>query len=385
MDWLSTSYMGRKGVARSQKGTTHQLTQTRQGAYHYVYGPYAKPVLMIAPGDVAKTHDAFEGKIKDEKDLPSQVLTMPFVNPQNGPMAVSGAKKGDVLAVHILSILPRGPQPVGPTALIPEFGGLVATSNTAMLNPALAERVKKMIVTSDGIRFNDRIALPYEPFIGTLGVNPEIEAVSSLQPDYWGGNMDLPDVAPGAIVYFSVQHDDAYLYLGDCHGRQGDGELCGAAVEIPATASIQVDVIKGWSISRRSAGNRRVHHERRQRETDGRRRPDGLSPPHSLAGQRFWFRPVGGVFFVHASRSRAGWQYGGSEISARRLDAQILPQTAPSIVDHIAVERARQWTWDLKDYAQSSPAAAKASDAIVPKYLLKKVPMSASALVTPTR
>jgi amidase len=250
MDWLATSYMGRKGVARGQKGSTHELTEARQGAYHYVYGPYAKPVLTVAPGDVvvAETHDAFEGKIKHETDLPSQVLTMPYVNPQNGPIAVAGAKKGDVLAVRILSIVPRGPQPVGTTALIPEFGGLVATPNTAMLNPPLPERVKKMVVSSDGIRFSDRIILPYEPFIGTLGVSPEIEAVSSLQPDYWGGNMDLPDVAPGAIVYFPVQHDDAYLYLGDCHARQGDGELCGVAVEIAATAAIQVDVIKDWSI-----------------------------------------------------------------------------------------------------------------------------------------
>ena len=50
-----------------------------------------------------------------------------------------------------------------------------------MLNKPLPERVKKMEVTTAGIRFNDRITLPYEPFIGTLGVSPEIEAVSSLQ------------------------------------------------------------------------------------------------------------------------------------------------------------------------------------------------------------
>ena len=71
----------------------------------------------------------------------------------------------------------------------------------------------------------------------------------SLQPDYWGGNMDLPDVAPGAVVYFPVLHKDAYLYLGDCHGRQGDGELCGVAVEMPSTTTIQVDLIKNWSIA----------------------------------------------------------------------------------------------------------------------------------------
>jgi acetamidase/formamidase len=60
--------------------------------------------------------------------------------------------------------------------------------------------------------------------------------------------MDMPDVAPGAIVYFPVQTKGAYLFLGDCHGRQGDGELCGVAVEMPATVRIQVDLIKNWAI-----------------------------------------------------------------------------------------------------------------------------------------
>ena len=243
--------MARKGTARGKTGAVHELTEARQGKYHYVYGPYAEPVLRVRPGDVvvAETKDAFEGAIRSESDLPTRVLNMPFVNPQNGPIAVEGAEKGDVLCVRIHSIEPRGPQPVGTTALIPEFGGLVATTNTALLNDPLPERVKKMEVTEAGIRFNDKITLPYEPFIGTLGVSPEIEAISSLTPDYYGGNMDLPDVAPGAIVYFPVHHRDAYLYLGDCHGTQGDGELCGVAVEIASTTTVQVDLIKGWSIA----------------------------------------------------------------------------------------------------------------------------------------
>jgi amidase len=251
MSWLESSYMARKGVAKGKPGELHRLTEERQGKYHFVYGPYAEPVLRIRPGDLveAETLDAFGGAVRSEADLPTKVLNMPFVNPQNGPIAVEGAEKGDVLAVRIHSIKPRGPQPVGTTALIPEFGGLVATPNTALLNEPLPERVKKMEVTEQGIRFNERITLPYEPFIGTLGVSPEIEAISSLQPDYYGGNMDLPDVAPGAIVYFPVHHKDAYLYLGDCHGTQGDGELCGVAVEIASTTTVQVDLIKGWGIA----------------------------------------------------------------------------------------------------------------------------------------
>jgi acetamidase/formamidase len=251
MSWIENSYMARKGMARGKSGETHQLTEEKQGKYHYVYGPYAQPVLRIQPGDlvVAETQDAFEGAIKTETDSPSELLHMPFLNPQCGPIEVEGAEKGDVLCVHIQSIKPRGQQPVGTTALISEFGGLVGTTNTALLNKPLPEKVKKMEVTEAGVRFSDRITLPYEPFIGTLGVSPEIEAVSSLQPDYWGGNMDLPDVAPGAIAYFPVHHNGAYLYLGDCHARQGDGELCGVAVEIPSTTTVQVDLVKGWSIA----------------------------------------------------------------------------------------------------------------------------------------
>lgn len=250
MAWTDSSIMGRNGVAKGQAGAKHFLSEEDQGDFHYVYGPYAEPVMRIAPGDVVEveTLDAFGGAIKTEDDLPSQVLNMPFVNPQNGPIAVEGAVKGDVLAVYVHSLLPRGPQPAGTTALIPSFGALVADSNL-MLNAPTPERVKKMEVTPEGgVKFSDRVTLPYEPFVGTMGVSPEIEAVSSLQPDYWGGNMDCPDVAPGAIMYFPVQREGAYFYIGDCHGRQGDGELCGVAVEIPATVTVQIDLIKGWSI-----------------------------------------------------------------------------------------------------------------------------------------
>ena len=250
MSWIETSHMVRRGEAKGRPGMTHSLTEAVQGRYNYVYGPYAEPVLRVKAGDiiVAETRDAFEGKITSETDSPSKILNFPFLNPQCGPIAVEGAGKGDVLAVRIHSILPRGPQPVGTTALIPEFGGLVGTAHTALLNEPLPERVKKMEVTERGIRFNSRITLPYEPFLGTLGVSPELEAVTSLQPDYWGGNMDMPDVGPGAILYFPVHHREAYLYLGDCHATQGDGELCGVAVEMASTTTVQVDLIKGWPI-----------------------------------------------------------------------------------------------------------------------------------------
>lgn len=229
----------------------YHLTEELQTRYHYTIGRYAEPVLHVEPGDViaVETQDAFEGKIVSEKTKPSEVLEMPFVNPQNGPIYVEGAEKGDALAVTINSIVPRGPQPRGTTCMIPYFGGLTATDKTAMLHEPLPEIVKKVEVTEQSVKWSDKITIPYTPFIGTIGTAPEIDAISSLAPDRHGGNMDLPDVRSGSTIYLPVRTEGAFLYLGDCHAAQGDGELCGVAIEIPTTTTITVDLVKGWDLN----------------------------------------------------------------------------------------------------------------------------------------
>jgi acetamidase/formamidase len=251
MSWLDETIMARKGVAKGKAGETYSITEESQGKYHYVYGAYVDPVLTVDPGAVvsAETHDAFEGAIKHETDSPTKLLNFPYLNPQNGPIYVNGAEKGDCLAVYIKRIVPRGPQPRGTTVIMPEFGGLVPTADTALLTAPLPERVRKLNVDAEaGVTWNDKITLPYEPFIGTIGTAPEIEAISSLVPDYYGGNMDLPDVCPDTVIYLPVNTKGAYLYLGDCHAAQGDGELCGVAVEHATVTTVQIDLIKGWTI-----------------------------------------------------------------------------------------------------------------------------------------
>ena len=249
--WLETSIMAKRGLAKGRLGKRHGLDIAAQGEFQYVYGRYAAPKLTIDPGDlvVVETEDAFGGTIQSEQDRPTEKLKFPYLNPQSGPIAVRGAAKGDCLAVHIHAVETRGAQPAGKTCIIPEFGGLVGTASTALLNKPLPERVRTMHVDKDGVRWSEKIVLPYEPFIGTIGVSPEIEAISSLQPDYHGGNMDLPDVAPGAILYFPVHTEGALLFVGDCHATQGDGELSGVAVEQRATVTLHVDVIKNWSFT----------------------------------------------------------------------------------------------------------------------------------------
>jgi acetamidase/formamidase len=250
MGWLDDSIMRRRGVAQGRAAVTHQLTEAKQGKYHYTIGPYTDPVLSIRPGDrvVVETRDAFEGAVKTEQDLPSRVLTMPFVNPQNGPIMVEGAEKGDVIAVHIESMAPRGPNPRGTCAMIPFFGALSATSMTAMLHDALPELVRKIDVDEQGVYWSKRVTLPYRPHIGTLSCSPEIDSINTLTPDAHGGNMDLPDMGPGSITYLPVRSAGGRLFIGDAHACQGDGEVCGTAVEYPSTTTIEVDLIKSWAL-----------------------------------------------------------------------------------------------------------------------------------------
>lgn len=229
----------------------HYLTDDVQKRYHYTISPYADPVLHVKPGDtiVVETHDAFGGKMVSEDTKPSEVLKVPFLNPQSGPIYVEGAEKGDALAVKIHSIKPRGPQPRGTTCLVPYFGGLTSTDKTATLQDPLPEIVRKVKVTEEYVEWNDRITLPYAPFIGTIGTAPEIEAINSLTPGNHGGNMDLPDVGPGSTLYLPVRSKGAFLYLGDAHAVQGDGELCGVAIEFATTTTMTLDLVKGWTLN----------------------------------------------------------------------------------------------------------------------------------------
>jgi acetamidase/formamidase len=250
MKWLEESIMMKRGVGADREPVEHHLTEEMQKTFHYTIGPYSQPVLHVKPGDrvVVETRDAFEGKIKEETDKPSQVLQVPFLNPQNGPIMIEGAEKGDVVAVYIEKMAPRGDDPHGFCCMIPNFGGLTGTDYTALLNEPLPEIVRKIKIDEENVYWSKRNTLPYKPHIGTLSLSPEIDSINSLTPDNHGGNMDVPDMGPGSITYLPVRSPGGRLFIGDAHACQGDGEVCGTAVEYQSTTTVRVDLIKKWKI-----------------------------------------------------------------------------------------------------------------------------------------
>jgi amidase len=220
--------------------------------YSYVFNPYREPIARVKPGERVTIHtdDAFESRISRKEDLPSRALaTAKFLNPQTGPIFVEGAEPGDTLAVRIESIEPTRDFAV--SVLIPYFGGLTSTNFTRTLQEPLPERVWIWDLIDGGKNLVNEelgVTLPWEPFLGTLAVAPDLEAITALSPGPFGGNMDVPDVKPGNTVYLPVWNPGALVYTGDCHARQGQGELCGVAMEITSRVTVVFEVIKARTI-----------------------------------------------------------------------------------------------------------------------------------------
>jgi acetamidase/formamidase len=220
----------------------------QNGPYRYTYSPFHPPIATVQPGETVVIHtvDAFENKMTPDVRHFADVCTYPFLNPQTGPIVVSGAQPGDTLAVKIHDIVPTRGHAV--TGTIPYFGGLTSTKLDPALQPPLEEQWLFLPIDDRGIHFDEHRVIPYEPFLGTMGVAPEIEAVNALTPDYYGGNMDCVETRPGNEVWFPVQVEGAHFFTGDAHASQGDGELTGVALEIPARVTLSFEVKKGYAV-----------------------------------------------------------------------------------------------------------------------------------------
>jgi acetamidase/formamidase len=222
------------------------------GEYVWTFGG-VPPVARVAPGTVLElfSEDCFGGRVRTVDDLVSKVIEFPYVNPQTGPFYIEGAEPGDTLAVHFVSLEPARDWAASTT--VPLFGALTSTHATATLQDPLPEVVWIWELDNSQrlCRFTGRfggytVDLPMEPMHGTVGVAPaNLEARSSLVPDAHGGNLDSPEMRAGVTCYLGVNVEGAMFSLGDGHARQGEGEVCGVAVECAMNTVVIVDLIKG--------------------------------------------------------------------------------------------------------------------------------------------
>jgi acetamidase/formamidase len=208
-------------------------------AFQYTWDNSFPPALEIGSGEIVHLHvrDASDEQISPGSGA-EDVLKLDFshVNPVSGPVFVKGAEPGDVLSVELLEFTP---QSWGWTAIIPGFGLLADEFPEPWL------RISEVDAEKVRVRFSDGITLPYRPFPGTLGVAPsEPGSHSILPPSRFGGNMDTKHLNPGATLYLPVGVEGALFSLGDTHAAQGDGEVCGTAIETAMDVVLRLSVRK---------------------------------------------------------------------------------------------------------------------------------------------
>jgi acetamidase/formamidase len=202
---------------------------------HGVWDRSIAPVLRVVPGEtvVVEMQNASGGQLFADSTA-RELASLDFgkINPVTGPIFVEGAKPGDALVVEILEL---DVDTWGWTANIPGFGLLADRFTEPILRTSR--------IASGFIELFTGMRLASVPMIGTIGVAPaEAGAFSVIPPTRNGGNMDIRHVGAGATLYLPVAVDGALLSLGDGHAAQGDGEVCGTAIETSAVATLRVSL-----------------------------------------------------------------------------------------------------------------------------------------------
>lgn len=216
-----------------------QFSLTRDQT-HNKFSSTIEPILTVPSGAVLgiETEEASDGQLTVDSvadDVPN--VSFDPIHPLTGPVFVEGAEPGDVLKVTLHKITVGE---WGWTGIFPGFGFLAERFPDARL------RTYRFAPGDTHADFGDGVHVPLRPFPGVIAVAPATEEkLSTIPPRANGGNMDDRDMAEGSVVYLPVFVEGALFSIGDGHAAQGDGEVCGTAIEAPLDLIVQLEVVKG--------------------------------------------------------------------------------------------------------------------------------------------
>jgi acetamidase/formamidase len=204
------------------------------------------PVVHVKPGETIEFHtqDASGGQLTAKSTLADLVkLDFSKVNPVTGPVHIDGAQPGDAIKVTLLEF---GASGWGWTANIPGFGLLADQFKEPALN--LWSYDSTSLVPA--LFGNTGARIPLKPFCGTIGLAPAEDGQHSVVPPRrMGGNLDIRDIATGTELYLPVEVEGGLFSLGDTHAAQGDGEVCGTAIESPCVVAAKLELVKGANLA----------------------------------------------------------------------------------------------------------------------------------------
>ena len=214
--------------------STSPLVHVPRDRFHLAWDPAIEPIETVPSGSVVEfdTLDASGGQLTATSTV-ADLANLDFsrVDQVNGPIAIEGLRAGETLQIDLLDF---EPEDWGWTASIPGFGLLAEDF------PDPAYRVTRLPGAGGRAEFLPGIRVPVVPFCGELGVAPASGPLSTIPPDLHGGNMDTRHLTAGATLFLPAFHDGGRFSLGDGHAAQGDGEVCGTAIETPMRARVRL-------------------------------------------------------------------------------------------------------------------------------------------------
>ncbi len=227
---------------------THRLDAGADTVHWGFFDATLKPLLTIEPGDtvVISSVSGAPWQLPSAASgftVPQALTDVHARMPQKlgphmmtGPVAVRGAKAGQVLEVRIKAI-----------ELAYDWGYNFSRPLSGAL-PDDFDRVHLMHIPLDRTRMIARLPwgleLPLKPFFGVMVVAPPPNwgAVASPPPRRNGGNMDNKELVAGTTLYLPIHVDGALFSVGDGHGVQGDGEVCVTAIETGLIGTFELHV-----------------------------------------------------------------------------------------------------------------------------------------------
>lgn len=224
--------------------TTPRTIHIHRDQWHLAWDHSIPPIATIRSGETVSFDllDAAGGQIIETSTVEA-IKTLDFtrVDQVHGPIYVEGAQPGDTLDIELLDLQPAS---WGWTAIIPGFGLLA----DEFPEPAL--KIWHLEGGADGWgEFAPGIRLPLAPFCGEIGLAPAAEGAHSTIPPYrHGGNLDTKHLTKGTHLYLPVEVAGALFSMGDGHAAQGDGEVCGTAIETPMRATVRLTVRKDFPV-----------------------------------------------------------------------------------------------------------------------------------------
>ncbi|MGA2523597.1 MAG: acetamidase/formamidase family protein [Candidatus Bathyarchaeia archaeon] len=230
-------------VRRIRRTSREEMSLTK----NCTLGSMNEPIAKITPGETieVETWDARGDVVRTGQVLEDAIQKglKRYENPVTGPIYVENAEPGDALKIEIISIeIPE----IGWTAVIPGFGGLEGWLQLSPPVTKFSQIIGEKIVYK--LKDGRTVEIPAKPFIGTIGVSPKFEAVSTVTPGRHGGNMDVSDICVGSTLYLPVAVNGALFGLGDVHAVQGDGEICGTALEVSSKVTLKVELEKNKNL-----------------------------------------------------------------------------------------------------------------------------------------